>query len=56
MEVAISAWARQHHTRITKTPEWVEKVTGGEPPGILIGFWDEAEFEAVFNKPFAERP
>lgn len=56
MEVAISRWARQHHTRTTKTPEWIEAVTGTEPPGVLIGFWDEAEFEAEFGKPFAERP
>ena len=56
MEAEISRWARQHHTRITKTPEWIEAVTGTEPPGVLIGFWDEAEFEDFFDKPFAERP
>ena len=56
MEAEIARWSRQHHTRITKTPEWIEAVTGKEPPGILIGFWDEAEFEGVFGKPFAERP
>lgn len=56
MEAAIFAWARRHHNRITLTPERIEAMTGGEPPGILIGFWDEAEFEAVFHKPFSERP
>jgi hypothetical protein len=31
-------------------------MTGREPPGILIGFWDEAEFEKEFKKPFGQRP
>ena len=31
-------------------------MTAKEPPGILIGYWDEAEYEADFGKPFAERP
>jgi arylsulfatase A-like enzyme len=56
MEAAISNWARQHHTRTTKTKDWIEAVAGKEPPGVLIGFWDESEFEEVFGKPFAERP
>ena len=53
---ALCTWARQHHNRITVSPERVEAMTGGEPPGVLIGFWDEPEFEAEFGKPFAERP
>ncbi|MEZ5740148.1 MAG: sulfatase-like hydrolase/transferase [Burkholderiaceae bacterium] len=53
---AIFAWSRQHHNRITLTPERIEAMTGKEPPGVLIGFWDEAEFEAEFGAPFAERP
>lgn len=56
MAAAIFAWSRRHHNRITKSPEQIEKMTGREPPGILIGFWDEAEFEAEFGKPFSERP
>jgi arylsulfatase A-like enzyme len=56
MRDAISAWSRQHHNRITRSPEEVEKMTAREPPGILIGFWDEKEFEQVFKKPFSERP
>ncbi len=40
---AIFTWARRHHTRITLPPERIEAMSGGEPPGILIGFWDEAE-------------
>ena len=53
---AIFAWARRHHSRIVLDPGTIENMTGKEPPGILIGFWDEAEFEAEFGKPFAERP
>jgi arylsulfatase A-like enzyme len=53
---AIFEWSRQHHSRITLAPERIEAMTGNEPPGILIGFWDEAEFEEAFDKPFAERP
>ena len=53
---AIFAWARRHHSRIVLDPETIENMTGKEPPGILIGFWDEAEFEAEFGKPFADRP
>src|SRR5262245_7438348 len=56
MHEAIFSWARQHHNRMTRSPEQIEKMTGREPPGILIGFWDEAEFEKEFNKPFNQRP
>ncbi len=41
---ALFAWARRHHARITRTPQQVNRMAiGGEPPGILIGFWDEDE-------------
>ena len=43
---ALFDWARQHHNRITLTPERIEAMTGGEPPGILIGFWDEDDLAA----------
>ena len=56
MHEAIFDWSRQHHNRITLTPETIEEMTGTEPPGILIGYWDEAEFEQVFDKPFEDRP
>ncbi|MEO0691968.1 MAG: sulfatase/phosphatase domain-containing protein, partial [Pseudomonadota bacterium] len=40
-------WARQHHTRITRTPEIIEKMTDGkEPTGIYIAYWDREELEA----------
>ena len=39
-------WARQHHTRITLNPENVDRMAKNkEPPGILIGFWDQNELE-----------
>tara|TARA_B100000749_G_scaffold134353_1_gene103203 strand:+ start:321 stop:629 length:309 start_codon:yes stop_codon:yes gene_type:complete len=56
MAQALFAWSRQHHNRITLSPDRIEAMTGREPPGILIGFWDEQEFEAEFGKPFADRP
>jgi arylsulfatase A-like enzyme len=56
MSQALFGWSRQHHNRITVSPERIAAMTGKEPPGILIGFWDEDEFENVFGKPFAQRP
>lgn len=55
MESALSEWARRHHNRITVSPERVERMQGREGPGILIGVWDEAEFEAIRGTPFAGR-
>ena len=41
---ALFAWARRHHTRITRTPAQIDRMANaGEPPGILIGYWDEDE-------------
>ena len=41
-------WARQHHSRITKSAEAVEKMTDAkEPPGIIIGFANLEELEAA---------
>jgi len=37
-------WSRQHHNRITRSAEIIEKMTAGkEPPGIFIGYANEAE-------------
>ena len=42
------AWARRHHSRITRTPEQVDRMAHArEPAGILIGFWDEDEVRAA---------
>lgn len=55
MADAIFKWARRHHSRITLSPEQIENMTGGEPPGILIGFWDEKEYSDHFGHEFADR-
>ncbi len=40
-------WARQHHSRITRSPDIIEKMTDDrEPPGIMIAYWDRKELEA----------
>ena len=40
-------WARQHHSRITRSPQIIEKMAAGkEPPGIYIAYWDRADAEA----------
>ena len=40
-------WARQHHSRITRSAEVIEAMTDeGEPPGIVIAYWDEADMAA----------
>lgn len=39
-------WSRQHHNRITRSADIVEKMTDDkEPPGIIIGFANETELE-----------
>ncbi len=39
-------WTRRHHNRITISAEAVERKTADkEPPGILIGFYDEQELK-----------
>ncbi len=52
LEAAMLSWASQHHTRITVTPEFVAGLGNAAQAGILIGFWDEAEYEAETGKPF----
>ncbi|MEP4380237.1 MAG: alkaline phosphatase family protein [Alphaproteobacteria bacterium] len=48
---ALFAWARRHHTRITRAPQQIERMAaGGEPPGIQIGFWDEEELRESGRK------
>ncbi len=39
-------WAREHHARITCSPDNVEAMTDDmEPPGIMIGYWNQDELE-----------
>lgn len=46
MESALLDWATRHHTRITATPAVLAGQSTAAQSGILIGFWDEAEYEA----------
>lgn len=53
MDAALLKWAKQHHTRITATPEILESQGKAAESGVLIGFWDEEEYEAATGKPFS---
>mgnify|MGYP002628231526 CR=1 FL=1 len=53
MEDALLSWSMQHHSRITATKEVLARQGMAAETGILIGFWDEAEYEAATGKPFA---
>lgn len=40
-------WARQHHSRITRSADIIEAMTDDkEPSGIIIAYWDQDELEA----------
>ena len=54
MEAALLRWATRHHTRITATPKVLAGQKTAASSGILIGFWDEVEFEAVTGFAFEE--
>ncbi len=56
MEAALFKWARRYVSRITLTPEQIERMTGKEPPGVVIGVWDEADYAATFGKPWRLEP
>ena len=56
MTEAILEWATRFHTRTTKTRAEIDRMAGREPRNILIGIWDEADYEAAFGHPFDERP
>ncbi len=56
MERALLAWASRHHNRTTLTPQQIEGMLGKEPPGVLIGFWDEVDYEQVTGDSFSDRP
>ncbi|MDB0024431.1 sulfatase-like hydrolase/transferase [bacterium] len=53
MESALLKWATRHHTRITATPEVLARQKIAAESGILIGFWDEAEYQDAVGKPFS---
>ena len=52
LETALESWAMRHHTRITATEELLESQKKAAELGILIGFWDEKEFETITGKKF----
>ncbi|WP_299694987.1 sulfatase-like hydrolase/transferase [uncultured Tateyamaria sp.] len=54
MEAALLRWATRHHTRITATPQVLAGQSKAAETGILIGFWDEAEFAEVTGFAFAD--
>ena len=48
---ALFAWARRHHARITRSPQQVDRMAANaEPPGILIGYWDEEQLREDGHK------
>ena len=52
---AVFEWTRQHHNRITVSPERAEAMSlGREPPGIVVEFRDEPEDEAERGRKFGE--
>ena len=53
MEAALLQWATRHHTRITATPAVLARQKIAAETGILIGFWDEDEYEQTVRKPFS---
>ncbi|MEJ6399528.1 sulfatase-like hydrolase/transferase [Yoonia sp. 208BN28-4] len=54
MQAALLTWGLRHHTRITATPAVLAGQQTAATEGILIGFWDEAEFEAETGFPFTD--
>ncbi|MFL4472163.1 sulfatase-like hydrolase/transferase [Tateyamaria armeniaca] len=53
MKDALLAWSLRHHTRVTATRQVLDSQTKATETGILIGFWDEDEYEATAGKPFS---
>ncbi len=53
MERALLDWATRHHSRITATASVLERQKLAAEGGILIGFWDEAEYQDTVGKPFS---
>lgn len=53
MEEALLSWSLQHHTRITATKDVLARQGMAAKGGILIGFWDEVEYEAATGQPFS---
>jgi arylsulfatase A-like enzyme len=54
MAAALLDWSRRHHTRITATKTVLARQKIAAQSGILIGFWDEQEYEAATGKAFSD--
>jgi len=54
MAAALLDWARRHHTRITATPGVLARQKKAAETGILIGFWDEAEYLQATGQRFED--
>lgn len=54
MEAALLSWGLQHHSRITATPAVLARQKTAAKTGILIGFWDEQEYEADTGIAFSD--
>ena len=52
MKDALLAWATRHHSRITATAKVLAGQSRAAEEGVLIGFWDEAEFETATGIPY----
>lgn len=52
LEAALLRWATRHHTRITATPAVLAGQKRAAEEGILIGFWDEAEYKTSTGQAF----
>ena len=52
LEAALESWAMRHHSRTTGTEEILASQKKAAEFGILIGFWDEKEFEDKTGKKF----
>jgi arylsulfatase A-like enzyme len=53
MAAALLTWSRRHHTRITATPDVLSRQSKSAEGGILIGFWDEDEYEDYTGRAFS---
>ena len=54
MNAALLKWATRHHTRITATPAVLARQKRAAKDGILIGFWDENEYERATGQAFSK--
>ena len=52
LEMALESWAMRHNSRITATEELLDSQKKATKSGILIGFWDEIEFESITGQKF----